>query len=83
VLLLDEPATGLDPAAAAALHERLGAHRARGGCALLVSHDLAGTLAVSDRFVMLRAGQVTAEGPAAGADAAQLIRSHFAPGSAA
>ncbi len=72
ILLLDEPATGLDPAAAGALHDRLNAHRQKGGCALLVSHDLPAALTLADRYIVLTSGRIGDQGPAAGADPAAL-----------
>jgi branched-chain amino acid transport system ATP-binding protein len=65
VLLLDEPAAGLDDAGRAALSARLRAEAARGTAVLLVDHDMRLVLEVCDRVTVLDAGRVIAEGPPA------------------
>ena len=55
LLLLDEPRTGLDPAAAQALEPLIG--RASGKTRVVVSHDVDGTLAECDIALGLRAGR--------------------------
>lgn|GEM_PF-17428 len=65
VVLADEPATGLDPEAAGRLYGRLDALRADGGAAVLVAHDLAESLGVADRYVILAGGEIADAGPAA------------------
>jgi ABC-2 type transport system ATP-binding protein len=62
VLLLDEPATGLDPHALRALRERLQAHAAGGGTVLLSSHVLEDVAATCDRVVVINRGRKAAEG---------------------
>jgi len=62
VLLLDEPAAGLDDAGRRALAERLRSVAAAGTAVLLVDHDMALVLDVCDRVVVLDAGRVIAEG---------------------
>jgi branched-chain amino acid transport system ATP-binding protein len=65
VLLLDEPAAGLDDGARAALAARLRAVAASGTAVLLVDHDMRLVLDVCDRVTVLDAGRVIAEGPPA------------------
>jgi branched-chain amino acid transport system ATP-binding protein len=63
VLLLDEPAAGLDDAGRAALVRRLRDLAAAGTAVLLVDHDMRLVLEVCDRVTVLDAGRVIAEGP--------------------
>ena len=49
VLLLDEPTRGMDPGHRAALVTTIRAHAARGGCAVLATHDLELGRACADR----------------------------------
>jgi heme exporter protein A len=65
LLLLDEPAAHLDPAAAELVSALLGP--APGRARVVVSHDVEGALAGADRALALRPdGSVAYEGPAAG-----------------
>jgi len=63
VLLLDEPATGLDPHALRALRTQLRTHADAGGTVLLSSHVLEEVAATCDRVVVLARGKNVAEGP--------------------
>ena len=63
VLLLDEPATGLDPHALRALRGQLRDHAERGGTVLLSSHVLDEVAATCDRVVVVAQGRRVAEGP--------------------
>jgi ABC-type branched-subunit amino acid transport system ATPase component/branched-subunit amino acid ABC-type transport system permease component len=66
VLLLDEPAAGLDSSESRWLGERLRAVRAAGVTVLLIDHDMELVLDVCDRIVVLDLGKVIAHGvPAA------------------
>jgi branched-chain amino acid transport system ATP-binding protein len=66
VLLLDEPASGLDEAETARLGELVLALAADGHAVLLVEHDIAMVMRVSSRVVVLDNGQTIANGsPAA------------------
>jgi branched-chain amino acid transport system ATP-binding protein len=65
VLLLDEPAAGLDDAGRDALARRLRDLAAAGTAVLLVDHDMRLVLDVCDRVTVLDAGRVIAEGPPA------------------
>ncbi|QLL05164.1 sulfate/molybdate ABC transporter ATP-binding protein [Mycobacterium vicinigordonae] len=65
-LLLDEPLTGLDVAAAAAVRAVLREVVARSGCAvILITHDLLDVLTLADRVLVLESGRVCEVGPAA------------------
>ncbi|HVL04933.1 MAG TPA: ATP-binding cassette domain-containing protein [Acidimicrobiales bacterium] len=65
VLLLDEPAAGLDDAGRAGLARRLRELAGAGTAVLLVDHDMRLVLDVCDRVTVLDAGRVIAEGPPA------------------
>ncbi len=64
LVLADEPATGLDAEAGLRLEQSLAGLRRRGGSALVVGHDLPGALGLADRYVILAAGRVVAQGAA-------------------
>ncbi|MFD0418842.1 ATP-binding cassette domain-containing protein [Streptomyces sp. NPDC127108] len=64
VLLLDEPAAGLDTAEVAALARILRALAADGTALLVVEHDLDLVAGLADRVYVLTAGRVVAAGPA-------------------
>jgi molybdate transport system ATP-binding protein len=76
VLLLDEPLTGLDVAAAAGIRAVLRGVVARTGCAVvLITHDLLDVLTLADRVLVLEAGRVAEIG--AVSDVVAAPRSHF------
>jgi phospholipid/cholesterol/gamma-HCH transport system ATP-binding protein len=59
VLLYDEPTTGLDPTNARRINELiLGLKKELGVTAIVISHDIAATLAVCDRVALLEAGRI-------------------------
>jgi heme exporter protein A len=58
VVLLDEPFTGLDPAASEALDERLRALRAAGAAVLAAVHDLPRAAALATRILILHGGRL-------------------------
>ena len=62
LLLLDEPAAGLDAAESAELGSRLGSLAKRGLSLLIVDHDLELVLGLSRQVVVLDAGRVIARG---------------------
>jgi ABC-2 type transport system ATP-binding protein len=62
VLVLDEPANGLDPEGILWMRELLHGFAAGGGCVLLSSHLLREVEAVADRLVLIRRGRVVAAG---------------------
>ena len=65
VLVLDEPATGLDPAGMAWLRRLLGDWAAQGRTVLFSSHVLAEVELVADRLVIIDRGHVVRQGAAA------------------
>jgi len=62
VLILDEPANGLDPEGMRWMRELLRGFADRGGTVLLSSHLLAEVEAVADRMVIIGGGRVQAQG---------------------
>jgi ABC-2 type transport system ATP-binding protein len=62
VLILDEPANGLDPEGIAWIRHLLRDFADRGGTVLLSSHLLAEVQATADHLVVISAGQVVAQG---------------------
>lgn len=66
LLLLDEPAAGLDSAAVARIGAVLLALRERGGLAVVVTHEPEVASRVATRAVMLRRGAIAADEPAPG-----------------
>ena len=62
MLLLDEPAAGLDSSESRWLGDRLRAVRADGVTVLLIDHDMELVLDVCDRIVVLDIGKVIADG---------------------
>ncbi len=65
VLVLDEPANGLDPEGTLWMRDLLRGFAAGGGCVLLSSHLLREVEAVADRLVLIRRGRVVAAGSTA------------------
>jgi ABC-2 type transport system ATP-binding protein len=66
VLVLDEPANGMDPAGIRWLRDLLREFAAAGGTVLLSSHLLAEVQSTADRLVVITGGRVVAEGDLAG-----------------
>jgi len=64
LLLLDEPAAGLDSTAVARIEECLSEHAARGGIAVMVTHEPELAARTANRAVMLVAGRLVADVPA-------------------
>jgi branched-chain amino acid transport system ATP-binding protein len=78
LLLLDEPASGLDEPEAHRLGELIQSVRAESGCAvLLVEHDAGFVMAHSDRIVVLDQGTVLAEGNPADIQRDQRVRDAY------
>ncbi len=76
LLLLDEPLTGLDVAAAAAIRAVLRGVVTRTGCAvILITHDLLDVFTLADRVLVLESGKVSEIGPVP--DVLTAPRSHF------
>ncbi|MGI9186906.1 MAG: ABC transporter ATP-binding protein [Gaiellales bacterium] len=61
VLLLDEPTRGMDPGHRAALVTTLRGHAARGGCAVMATHDLELARACADQRWLVEDGTMKAE----------------------
>ena len=66
LVLLDEPFTGLDDAATAALRDRLVSLRSAGAIVLLTTHDLETIEGIIDRAVVLQNGRLLDLDPGAG-----------------
>jgi len=62
VLILDEPANGLDPAGIRWMRDLLREFAGEGGTVLLSSHLLSEVEAIADRFIMIGRGRIVAEG---------------------
>jgi branched-chain amino acid transport system ATP-binding protein len=78
LLLLDEPAAGLDEEEATRLGEQIEAVRADTGCAvLLVEHNAGFIMERSDRIVVLSLGSVLAEGSPEAIQADPMVRSAY------
>ncbi len=75
LLLLDEPWSALDAAAADLLSELLGSLRAEGRTLIVATHDFERGLAVADRAVILHRGRTAWE--AQGAEAAGSLRAAY------
>ncbi len=62
VLILDEPANGLDPAGIAWMRALLREFADRGGAVLLSSHLLREIEVIADRLVVIGGGRILADG---------------------
>jgi branched-chain amino acid transport system ATP-binding protein len=62
LLLLDEPAAGMNPAEKIALQELIGRIRDSGRTVLLIEHDMSLVMGISDRVAVLDFGQKIADG---------------------
>lgn len=83
VLLLDEPASGLDPAETAAFVDTLARVRATLGCAvLLVEHDMGVVMPLCDHLVVMSFGQVIAAGAPADVRADPEVQAAYLGGAA-
>lgn len=65
LLLLDEPAAGMNPAEKAGLQRLVGDIRDSGRTVLLIEHDMSLVMTISDRVAVLDFGRKIAEGPPA------------------
>ena len=63
LLLLDEPAAGMNPAETVELMKLIRAIRERGVTVLLIEHHMRVVMGISDRIAVLEYGQKIAEGP--------------------
>ncbi|WP_175775189.1 ABC transporter ATP-binding protein [Burkholderia anthina] len=62
MLLLDEPASGMNPSETASFMALLGKIKERGITMLLVEHDMPLVMGISDRIVVLNFGRIIANG---------------------
>jgi rhamnose transport system ATP-binding protein len=76
VLLLDEPTKGVDVGAKFEIHEIIRREAGRGAGCLVASSDLPEVLALADRIIVMREGQI--QGQIAGADATEESVMHLA-----
>jgi ABC-type branched-subunit amino acid transport system ATPase component len=83
MLLLDEPAAGMNSEEISQLRERILAVRARGVTILLVEHVMELVMGVTDRIVVLNFGQKIAEGTPAEIQANPVVRKAYLGGEAA
>ncbi len=74
VLMLDEPTRGVDVGAKAEIHGLIREIADRGAGVLLISSELPELLSLSTRILVLRAGRLVGEMPAAGATQDGLLR---------
>ena len=76
VLLLDEPTKGVDVGAKFEIHEMIRRQAAGGLAVLVVSSDLPEVLAIADRIVVMKEGEI--QGELAGAEATEQSVMHLA-----
>lgn len=73
LLLADEPFDGLDVPSVGALQTVLTHLHEEGGTLIVANHDIAQSLALADRVVVLRCGRVVVDAPAGGLTAADVL----------
>jgi ABC-type branched-subunit amino acid transport system ATPase component len=84
LLLLDEPAAGMNPVETAQLIEQLAELRDAGQTMLIVEHKLELVYALADRVIVLDSGKKIFEGPPAGVAGDPAVReAYLGPGRAA
>lgn len=81
LLLLDEPAAGLNPSETEAFKARIHEIGARGVTVLLVEHDMHMVMSISDHIIVLNQGQRIAQGlPRAIQENPEVIRAYLGSG---
>jgi len=63
IICVDEPTTGQDKTEAAGIMEILRAYNERGHTVIAITHDIALAAAYTDRVVVIKDGQIIADGP--------------------
>lgn len=76
LLFLDEPFSGLDPAAGAAMRGTLGRFRESGGTTLLTTHDVEEGLTLCARWIFLFRGRIVDSGPSDPEERQRLLRAY-------
>jgi iron complex transport system ATP-binding protein len=77
LIVADEPAAGLDPDAQLLALDLLREEAARGAAVVLTLHDLTLAARSCDRLVVLKAGEIVADGAPAEALSVEVLRSAF------
>lgn len=73
ILLLDEPFTGLDPAAITLLSQLIADSRAAGRTIVMTTHSPADALTLSDRLVIIQRGKISHDSPTATLTAEAIV----------
>ncbi|MCS7011478.1 MAG: ABC transporter ATP-binding protein [Anaerolineales bacterium] len=78
LLLVDEPSIGLSPGMRKAVFEAIAAiNRERGITILIVEQEIENALALSNRFYLLKKGQIAFERPTDQVDIAEIEKAYF------
>ena len=77
LLILDEPAAGMNPTESAALQTMLGTLAAEGLTIILIEHDVRLVMGACERVVVLNFGRKIAEGPPAAIQADPAVREAY------